>query len=238
MSRILTTKLSTVRRKHASVAAFTGIAAAVGAFVLVLGASMLLDFWLNLPYTARAALLALNLAAIGWILLSTVFAPIFYGPDDDEIALMVEDAEPAFRTRLIASVQLSRANAIPAGASMSLARAMIMQAESLAGPMDFARVIKTERLLRIVIVTLLILIAGVTALAWGGEVSRDLLKRSLFLSDIPVPRKTRVFPITDNLLIARGDNVELLALAQGVIPDVPEKQRLFIKTSGGQRQEF
>ena len=238
MSQILSTKISTVRRKHASVAAFTGIAAAVAAFVLVLAASMLLDFWLNLPYTARAALLALNLAAIGWILFSTVFAPIFYGPDDDEIALMVEDAEPAFRTRLIASVQLSRANAIPAGASVSLARAMIMQAESLAGPMDFARVIKTERLLRIVIATLLILIAGVTALAWGGEVSRDLLKRSLFLSDIAVPRKTRVYPITDNLLIARGDDVELLALAQGVIPDVPERQRLFIKTSGGQKQEF
>ena len=68
--------------------------------------------------------------------------------------------------------------------------------------MDFARVIKTDRLLRIVIVSLLILIAGVTALAWGGDVSRDLLKRSLFLSDIPVPRKTRVYPITDNLLIA------------------------------------
>ena len=35
----------------------------------------------------------------------------------------------------------------------------------------------------------------------------DLFKRA-FLSNVPVPRKTRVLPITDNLLIARGDTVE------------------------------
>ncbi|HEY7116477.1 MAG TPA: hypothetical protein VH475_07825, partial [Tepidisphaeraceae bacterium] len=236
MSQILASKISSVRRKHFGVFTTTGIAAAVGLFVLLLAASMLLDFWLNLPFTARAALLAINLAAVGAILLYGIFGPLIYGPDDDRIALMVEDAEPAFRTRLIASIQLSRPNAVPAGASTSLTRAMIAQAESLAGPMDFARVIRTERLLRVVILSMLILIVAATAFAWGGEVSRDLLKRSLFLADIPVPRKTRVLSITDDLLVARGDDVEIVALADGATPP-DDKRRLFIQTLPDNKQD-
>src|SRR5689334_1312599 len=202
MSEIIQTKLSSVRRKQVIVATVTGVAAAVGAFVLLLSLSMLLDFWSSgsgLSFSARAALLAINLAAVAWILLYSVFGPLLYGPDEDEIALMVEDAEPAFRTRLIASMQLSRPQAVPAGASPSLVRAMIAQAESLAGPIDFARVIKTDALLRTVIITLLILIVTAGTFAWGGDVSKTLLSRA-FLSNVPVPRKTRVVPITANLL--------------------------------------
>ena len=117
MSPILSSKLATVRRKSAIVATSTGVTAAVGAFVLVLAAEMILDWWLNFPYAVRAAFLAINLAAVVWILLYGVLGPILYGPDDDEIALMVEDAEPAFRTRLIASIQLSRPSAVSAGIS-------------------------------------------------------------------------------------------------------------------------
>jgi hypothetical protein len=223
MSQILQSKISTVRRKHVGVAAATGVAAAVGAFVLLLALSMLLDFWLDLSWTARAALLAVNLAAVVSLLLYAVVGPVLYGPDDDEIALMVEDAEPAFRTRLIASVQLSRAQAAPAGASTSLIRAMVAQAESLAGPMDFARVVKTDALLRIVVTSLLIVIVAVGTYAYGRPASADLLSRA-FLSNTPVPRKTRVVPVTTNLLIARGDSVEILALADGTYP--PEDRRL------------
>jgi hypothetical protein len=231
MSEILQAKLSSVRRKQIIVATATGITAAIGAFILILSLSMLIDFWATgsgLPFSARAALLALNLAAVAWILLYSIFGPVLYGPNDDEIALMVEDAEPAFRTRLIASVQLSRPNAIAAGSSVSLIRAMIAQAESLAGPMDFARVIKTQRLVRIAILTVVILIAATTIFAWGGDVSKDLLKRSLFLSDTPVPRKTGIVPITANLLIAKGDDIELIALAERAIP---EQGTLYIRTT-------
>lgn len=238
MSPILHSKITAVRRKHAVVATAVGVAGAIGAFALVLAVGMLLDLWIpsGLPYSARAAILSINLAAVVWIVLYATFGPILYGPDDDEIALMVEDAEPAFRTRLIASIQLSRAEtaAATAGASPSLIRAMIAQAESLAGPIDFSRVIKTDRLLRVVLLTLMILIVGAAAFAYGGDTSKDLFKRA-FLANVPVPRKTRVLPITDNLLIARGDTVEILALADGVIP---ASGRLTIKTAAGRNQEF
>jgi hypothetical protein len=238
MSPILHAKITAVRRKYVIVATAIGVAGAIGAFALILAVGMLLDLWIpsGLPYSARAAILSINLAAVVWIVLYATFGPILYGPDDDEIALMVEDAQPAFRTRLIASIQLSRAEnaAATAGASPSLIRAMIAQAESLAGPIDFSRVIKTDRLLRVILLTLMILIVGAAAFAYGGDTSKDLFKRA-FLANVPVPRKTRVLPITDNLLIARGDTVEILALADGVIP---ASGRLTIKTDAGRKQEF
>lgn len=229
MSQILLTKIAAVRRKHLTVAALTGVAAAVGAFVLLLAGSMLLDFYLNLPFTVRAALLAITLGTAGFALLSSVFGPLLYGPDDDRIALQVEDAEPAFRTRLIAAIQLARPNAIPYGGSLALANATIAQAEQIAEPIDFARVVRTERLLRLAALAGLILVVALGSFLYAGEVSRDLLQRSLFLADIPVPRNTRVYPITADLLIARGDDVEILALADGTTPP-DDKRRLILRT--------
>ena len=237
MSAILRAKISSVRRKHVLVAIATGVAAALGAAVLCLAAGMLLDWWLTLAHGWRVAFLAVNVAVVVWILLYAVAAPVIFGPDDDEIALMVEDAQPAFRTRLIASVQLSRPNAVPAGASASLARAMVTQAESLAGPMDFGRVIKTDGLIKIVVLTMLIALLGGGLFAYGGETSRALLQRA-FLVDVPIPRATRVLHVSGNLLAAKGDAVEILALADGVAPTSEDRQKLYIKTEGGRRTEY
>src|SRR3954471_24284969 len=136
MSQILLTKIAAVRRKHLTVAALTGVAAAVGAFVLLLAGAMLLDFYLNFSFTVRAGLLAITLGTAGFALLYSLFGPLLYGPDDDRIALQVEDAEPVFRTRLIAAIQLGRPNAVPFGGSIALAHATIAQAEEIAEPID------------------------------------------------------------------------------------------------------
>lgn len=234
MSPILQAKISTVRRKNALVAVATGVAAAVALGILILAASMILDWWLDLSRNWRMALLSLNIATVFWTLLYAIGGPVLYGPDDDEIALLVEDAEPAFRTRLIASVQLSRENAVPADVSRSLVGAMIEQAESLAGPMDFTRVVKTDALLKLTVGALSIAILGGLVYTWGGEPAHDLLKRA-FLSNIPVPRATRVQSITADLLVARGDSVEILAMANGV---VPEQGRVRIRTDDNRKQVF
>ena len=237
MSRILQAKLSSVRRKHVVVAIATGVCAAVGAGVLCLAAGMLLDWWLTLSFISRAAILAVTVAVVVCILLYETGAPLVFGPDQDQFALMVEDAQPAFRTRLIASVQLSRQGAVPAGASTSLVRAMIAQAESLAGPMDFAAVVKTDHLIKIVILTLLILTLGAAAYSYGGDTSPALLRRA-FLADVPIPRATRVLHVSGDLLAAKGDSVEILALADGVIPSSEDRQKLYIKTESGRKTEY
>lgn len=232
---IIASKIATVRRKNYLVSAMTGSLAAIGAAVLCLAAGMLLDWWLNFSLVTRTVLLALDLAVVVWLLLYGFGRPLVYGPDDDDIALMVENEFPAFRTRLIASVQLSRDGAVPAGGSMQLVRATIAQAEALSGPMDFTSVVKTDLLTRIAVVSLTSLVLGIAALAWSGEWGMDLLKRA-FLANIPVPRQTRVLPITDHLISPRGDNVEILALADGTVPEFGE---LHVKTTvGGNKQVF
>src|SRR3954470_13358188 len=129
MSQILQSKLSAVRQKRVAVAGGTGLTAALCAAVLLLAAGMLLDWWLDLPHDWRAALLvfdgAVVLAAVVWL----VLIPVYQSPDDEEVALAVEEAEPSFGTRLIAAVQFARPAAVPAGASVALVRAMIAQTE-------------------------------------------------------------------------------------------------------------
>jgi hypothetical protein len=46
-SNVLLAKLAAVRRKHVGVAAGTGAAMAIGAFVIFIAVSMLLDWWLD-----------------------------------------------------------------------------------------------------------------------------------------------------------------------------------------------
>jgi hypothetical protein len=236
MSQLLLTKISAVRTKHSSVSVFTGIALAVIALIVGLAVGMLLDWWLDLPRWVRAAFLAIDVAMAVTLLVMYALVPIWSGPDDDAIALKVEDANPQFATRLIAAIQLGRPGAVPAGASRALAAATIHQAETMSEAVDFTQVIRTERLTKYAIIAGLVLLGGLTALAWGRKdgVSTDLLARA-FLSNTPVPRKTRIDVVSGHLKIARGDNAVLTAKARGVIPTSGEIE---IKFDSGRRQIF
>jgi len=234
MSRILGYKLSALRSKHVRVAAGSGLASLVGLGVLLLAAGMFLDFFFELPRWLRAAFLAVDLSALTYILFVEVLAPIVFGPDDEDVALMVEHAIPGFRTRLIASVQLSEAGAIPAGGSKSLVREMIRQTEEFAAPLDFSAIVNTGPFVRSLVLGLFLSTLGLSAFVYTREVSGDLLKRA-FLADVPVPRKTRVTCLTQNRTIAIGDSVNLEALAQGIIPS---SGKVKIEYKSGREQTF
>lgn len=236
MSQLLLSKISAVRTRHSSVAIATGAATAIAALVAGLTLGMLLDYWLDLPRWIRAAFLAIDVSLLITILVQTILIPIFTGPDDDQIALQVEEANPEFRTRLIASIQLSRPEAIPIGASASLVRAMVMQAESLADRIDFTRVVSTDWLMKISIIAALVLLTGLSSYVYGRRdgVSSDLLARA-FLSNTPVPRKTRIDVPQGSFKIGRGDNAILMARARGMIPSGGTIDVMF---DSGRRQTF
>lgn len=236
MSQLLLSKISAVRTRHSSVAIATGTATAIAALVAGLTLGMLLDYWLDLPRWIRAAFLAIDVSLLITILVQTILIPIFSGPDDDQIALQVEEANPEFRTRLIASIQLSRPEAIPIGASASLVRAMVMQAESLADRIDFTRVVSTDWLTKISIIAALVLLTGLTSFIYGRRdgVSSDLLARA-FLSNTPVPRKTRIDVPQGSFKMGRGDNAILVAMARGMIPSGGTIDVMF---DSGRKQTF
>lgn len=234
MSQLLHSKIAAVRSKQAMLAVVRGGCAIAAAAVLLLGAEMLLDWFIDLPWAVRAGFLAVTLAALVYILLWFVIAPVVFGPDDESLALLVERHVPAFRTRLIASIQLARPGAVPAGSSPSLARAMITQTEDIAAPMNFADVVRADSTLKAASVSALIVVLGVAAVVYGREVTGDLLKRA-FLSNVPVPRNTRVHALTEDIAIAIGDPVTLEARATGIIPSTGTVR---ISYDSGRKQSF
>ena len=233
-SGFLDAKLAALRRKGVATAALTGAAMAVAAVVELLALAMFIDWCFDLAWGVRLLLLLAQAALAGYILIRYVAAPLIRPPDEDELALMVERSRSVFRSRLIAAVQLTRPGAIPSGASVGLVRALIEETEAIAAPMDFNAVVPTEKLKRLGMVAGLVTLLGTVGFIYGGKVSTDLLQR-VFLSNTPVPRKTRVSVVEGNKIIGRGDSVRLEAAVAGVIPS---SGKLEIKYPGRRPQEF
>jgi hypothetical protein len=195
----------------------TGLAMAVAVGVEMLALAMFMDWWLDLPRWIRALMLLAQVGILGFILWRMVLNPIVRQPSDDELALMVEKARPEFKSRLIASVQLTRPGALGPNDSASMVEAMVEQTEAVAAPQDFTTIVSTERLQRVGILAMSLLVLGLAGFFYGHTVTFGLLKR-VFLSNTPVPRKTRVFVIDGNKVVGRGDNVRLEAFVQGIVP--------------------
>lgn len=217
---MLFSKISAVRRKQSLVTLGQGLAAAAGAAALLLALGICLDWAMELSRTARLALLAIDALLLGYIVLWHLVGPIVFGPDDESIALMVERAMPDFRTRLIASVQLSNPQAIPPGASHSLVRAMIAQTEHMAAPRSFTQIIKPDAMLKTLSVAAFIVLLGAGAFVWGAPASKVMLLRALLLSDQEVPTRTQVVCLSKDQVVAIGDGVAIEAVAVGEIPEV------------------
>lgn len=233
-SALLAEKISAVRRKQVGVAAGTGAAMAVGAFLILLAMAMLLDWWLDLPRAARAAMLASILGGTGFLVWRFIATPLLRQPDDDAVALTVEKARPQFRSRLISSIQFPRPGVIAPGTAASLARMTIAETEELARPMDFTEAIPTREFQKTSMWAVAVLALSLFAFMYGGQVTIDLLKRA-FLSSTLVPRHTRVDVLTGDTRIGRGDTLRVEAVARGVIP---RAGRLVVRMSGRRTQEF
>ena len=233
-SPLLAQKIAAVRRKQVGVTAGTGAGMASGAFVILLVAAMLLDWWLDLPLAIRLITLAMVLGTTGAIAWRFVIVPLIRKPDDDTIALMIEKVRPQFRSRLISSIQFPRPGVIGRGTASSLARITIAETEELARPLDFNDVISTKELQKVSTWAVAVVALGLFSFMFGGQVSVDLLKRA-FLSSTLVPRHTHVEVLTGNARIGRGDTIRIEALARGV---VPRAGKLTLKMSGRRTQEF
>ena len=233
-SRVLIEKIAAVRTKHLAVESGSGLATAAGLAVLLLTAGMLVDWWLDLSWGLRALLLAADLAVVIYILVRGVALPLARQPDDDDVALLVEHGKPLFRSRLIASLQLTRPGAIPENSAGALVQALVRETEALAANVNFGEVVDASRCARLLITAALLIGAGAYLFVKGEDVSRDLLSRAFLSREVEVPRKTRVASFTGDVKIARGDSVTIEALAKGFVPTAG---KLVMKFASGRTQE-
>ncbi len=216
-SRLLRAKLDALRRRHLGVAVLTGLSMTVVVCLELLALAMFADWWLELPWGLRLVSLAVQIGLIGFLIGTSVVRPVLRQPDEDDLALMVEQARPEFRSRLIAAVQLSRPGAIPESASASLAGALVAETEALATPGDFRQIVSTERLKRLGMTAVIIPFIALAGFLAGRETCGALIQRVL-LSNVSVPRKTRIEVPEGNRVVGIGDTVRLEAFVSGIIP--------------------
>ncbi len=217
MSQLLSQKLSALRRKRATVTTLVAGTGAVGAVVLLIGLTLVLDWWLELPRVARAGMLAVELAILVYTVVWRIIRPILYGPDDEELALAVERESPGFRSRLISVIQLARSETAGAsGMSMTMVGALVRETEQLAEPVDFTRVVKIDRLATLGTIVGLIVVGFGLAVMMTAPASVALIQR-VALMNVPVPRKTIVECLSKDMVTPRGESVTIVAKASGLI---------------------
>lgn len=216
-SALLNHKLRRLGWHMASTSALTALAIAVVVGIEVLGLAMLLDWWIDLPWTIRLILFLAQASLLGWLLLHHILRPVLRRATCEELALAVEHALPQFRTRLIACVQLTRPRALAQGDSHTMVAALIEQTEALAAGVDFNAIVPVEKLKTLGLAAICVSAIAVAVFCHGRPVTTELLKRAL-LSHSPVPRKTSVDVVDARKIVGRGDDVRLQAYARGIVP--------------------
>jgi hypothetical protein len=231
-ARDLLARIRQLRGRHGRVALTTGLAMTVTALCAWLGGETVTDFLTNLPWIARFLFLAVGLGGAAALLTVFGIRPWRKRLDDERVALMIERALPAFRSRFIAAVQLAKTG--EEATSPVLVKALVAETTAMAATMDFSAVIDTRRRrrwLKIAGVSLLV----VAALAGAGERKTWPLVRRAFLFRNPVPRKTLIVEVSAPQVIAIGDSWRVAAVAGGI---VPSQGRLSLKTVSGRYQDF
>jgi hypothetical protein len=186
----------------------------IAALVLV-ALQMALDWLLNLPRPARAAILGGDVVLLGLFLYRSVLGLILHPLQQETCALLVEKHWPKFRGRIIAAVQLAGPRLNPG--SSELVRALQRETDAEAAFHDFREIVSARTLVRRAGTALAVAAVWTGLLLAAAPDSIALLER-VFLLAVPIPRKTDVVCLSGDKILATGSSVLLEAQARGVVP--------------------
>ena len=130
---LLQKNINSVRSRLLFVDVATGVSRLLVVLALLMSAGMMLDWGVDLSRDGRGLLLIVYASVASIMVWGGVLRPFFNQPNDDEIALIVERGIPDFRSRLIASLQLSR-TVRTGGESSELVGALVDETEKFAKP--------------------------------------------------------------------------------------------------------
>ncbi len=167
------------------------------------------------PFALRVAMTALQVAVAGYCLNRFVFK--LNVPSLDQLAAQAEALVPAFGHRLVTSLQLNRQSARTDGMSRQLIADVTRDAERLAAGPDFPELADRRRLTNaaLVLVPILLVTAGVTAVAFGPVTT--LVGRQLLLP-IDIDRAVKLTNATAELWPA-GDIVTVIIEVAGDVTE-------------------
>jgi hypothetical protein len=227
-------RLNALRRRHKMVGVTTGLSQIIAAISLLLLAQAVSDWWFDLPWLARAGFLLADVVIIGVIYRRHLHDVLRRKLNLAQTALMVEKKWPQLQQSVIAAVQLTEGKSYSTRGSAQLTAVALEQARARTTSLNFRDVVPAHGLRRWLIGggAAVLVAVGIAVFAWPA--SLPLLER-IFLLNVPLPTKTIVVPITRDLVIPIGNDVEISALAQGIIPT---HGRVVVTYAEGAPQEF
>ena len=211
----LARKLASLGRKYRFVNGTERLARVVSGAMMLVTAQMFLDWLVDLPWVARAVILAADLWLLDFFVRRQLLPLILRPPNLEACALMVEKHWPRFRGKIIAAVQF--AGPRTTADSPALIEVLQEQAETGSSGVIFGEIVPTRALKRRAGMALIVAALWVGLLLLTAPGSIALLERVVLLP-AKVPRKTEVICLSGNIIIPAGSSVLLEARARGIVP--------------------
>lgn len=227
-------KLNALRSHHRSVGISTGLAMTVGVISFLFLVQGVTDWWFDLPWFARAGFLLADIVILVSIYRRQLVGPLRKKLTLAETALLVEKKWPKLKQSIISAVELADGRANATRGSQQLLSILLQQAHAASLGLKFNEVVSTRGLRRWIILASVSVLgtAAITAATWPASIA--LIER-IFLLNVPLPTKTIVVPITRDLIVPVGSDVEISASAQGIIPT---RGRVTLTYANSAPQEF
>jgi hypothetical protein len=212
-----------------------GLAWVVAFLVLASALQLGLDYWQRLQWSMRAALLALIAALAAWLFWQRVVAPLMLRVSPAEAAHLIERRYPQLGSHLLSAVQFAGGEiGPPAANSPALAASVVRRAGEALEGIHFASVVDPRRARRAAGV--LGVAAAFVIGAWtiSPDVMAMWFARNVMLQDLPWWQRTRLIVDIegDTVAGARGDDIEIRAIAEG---EVPREVEIIFETASGKR---
>ncbi|MEX2607324.1 MAG: hypothetical protein WD708_08265 [Kiritimatiellia bacterium] len=210
-------QLDRLRRRAIGLGILKGLSLAVAVVPLSFTFRCWVDYMLVMPWFLRLMFLTAELLFLSLVVYRFVLWPLRHPPTDIQVSLRVEASHPHLHSRLVSTLQLNQPGTLDRCGSPSLVRALTRQTEERVARLRFASAYPANESLRMFGRALAVLLLAAVGLYAGGEAVPPLIRRA-FLSTEQVPRKTMVYSETGDATIGRGEDLRLLARAEGVLP--------------------
>jgi hypothetical protein len=235
--RLIERKLQGARGRYVVAALLHGAGTVAVWFFGLAALSLAADYFLHLEPGGRLLLVVvygvlLAVAAGRWLV-----TPVVAAPDDDELALRVEAKHRNLKSALISTVQLARLRPEELGSvSPQLIAALEEDTAARTRHLNFASVVPLREPFAAVLLAVLVASGAwlfaqayaVVVLTWADRFLHPLASTASY------PTRTRIDVLTVGGVVAKGEDVDVVVIAHG---EVPQAGTLSFRSQGASWQQ-
>ncbi|MEM7236126.1 MAG: hypothetical protein AAF517_28430, partial [Planctomycetota bacterium] len=211
-----------LRRLHMADGSTTFFLAVLAWIVLSFG----LDYLLHLPSAVRGIFLVGALGAGFLFLWRRVVSPLSASMLEEDLALLVEEANPTLRQQLITAIQLTRPNSQTSRyVSPALIESVVDDVESRVNEIPFDRIVKLQRLMIRCLAGLAFAVGLGVLSSDQAELASIWYRRNLFLASEDWPRRTTLASAYPPNTVAVGDDLAVKVRVEQGSPRLVEVER-------------